>query len=177
MNDPNYPDCKHANSFQMGLEFQDFVCETLAQEGIILQNLSSKKRQLERGENLQGFEIKMDEPCTRTNRLSIEIAEKSRADNALWVNSGIFRIDNTWLYIQGNYDILFIFPKAFLVRLYQTGKYPCEEKPRDRPTIRTFYLPFDQARRYAAKVLDLQIQAPTTLGMAESEPAYAIGGR
>jgi hypothetical protein len=161
MNDPIYPDCKHANPFQMGLEFQDFVCETLAQEGIILQNLASKKRQLERGENLQGFEIKMDARCTDTRRLSIEIAEKSKADNMQWIPSGIYRADNTWLYVQGNYSILFVFAKNWLVRLYESGKFPFDEKPIGHPTIRTFYLPFDIARKWAAKVIDLRAETVT----------------
>ena len=71
-----YPDCPDANSFQSGLEFQDFVCLRLAQEHVILQNTGSKLYQLRIGENLQGFEIKLDRRCTETGRLSIEIAEQ-----------------------------------------------------------------------------------------------------
>lgn len=147
--DTLYPDAKSRTSFQDGLEFQDFVCQQLARQNIILQNTVSKRWQIEVGENLQGFEIKMDSRCTDTGRLSIEIAEKSRADMPAYTPSGIYRNDNTWLYIQGNYEVLYIFPKTFLVRLFETGKYPVVEMP----TIRKFYLPFKEAEKYAAKVL------------------------
>jgi len=144
-----YPDCKDIDSFQSGLEFQDFVCEKLAREGIILQNLSSKKYQFDLGENLQGFEIKLDRRCTDTKRLSIEVAEKTQATNPSWVPSGIYRNDNAWLYIQGNYEVLYIFPTVFLRQLYQRGRFKIEELP----TIKKFYLPFDKADQWCAKKL------------------------
>lgn len=106
------------------------------------------------GENLQGFEIKLDEPCIRTGRLSIEMFEKSRDDISLpWSKSGIQRNDNTWLYIQGNREVLFVFPKNLLTRYYNHNKPQLTEK---RGTIQTFYLPIDWAIRNAAKVIDLR---------------------
>lgn len=150
--DPIYPDAKSRTSFQDGLEFQDFVCSQLAKHAVVLQNLASKRYQIEVGENLQGFEIKYDDWCTRSGRLSIEIAEKSRNDPLLpWTPSGIFRDDNTWLYIQGNYEILFIFAKRFLLNYFETKRPPIEEK---RGTIRTFYISNTVARKHAAKVLE-----------------------
>ena len=82
--DPIYPNAKRPTVFAEGIEFQDFVCKFLAKHHIILQNLASKKYQLAIGENLQGFEIKLDQRCTETGRMSIEIAEKSRADMPSW---------------------------------------------------------------------------------------------
>ena len=146
----NYPDCKDPNSLESGHEFQDFVCDELAKYNIILQNLSSKKYQFNVGENLQGFEIKLDRPCTETNRLSIEVAEKSKASNLIWVESGIYRTDNSWLYIQGNYQILFLFFKNFLQQLHRSGKFDLDEIP----TLKKFYLPFKDARKYAGKVIE-----------------------
>jgi hypothetical protein len=148
-----YPDCKDPDSFQSGLEFQDFVCTELAKHGIILQNLASKKAQFEIGENLQGFEIKLDRRCTETHRLSIEIAEKTRADRTDWTPSGIYRSDNTWLYIQGNYEALFIFSLKVLRQLHATGRFPASEYPVGHPTIRRFFLPFDIAERNCCKVI------------------------
>lgn len=150
--EPVYRDAKSPNTFQAGMEFQDFVCSQLAKEGIILQNLVSKKYQYEIGENLQGFEIKKDDRCTDTNRLSIEMYERTANDPAkLWVPSGIQRSDNTWLYIQGNYKIIFIFSKRFLLRFFEIKKPALDEK---YGTIRTFYLPFEDARKNAAKVIE-----------------------
>jgi hypothetical protein len=149
--DPVYPDAKSKTSFQDGLEFQDFVCTQLALYGIILQNLSSKKYQYEVGENLQGFEIKLDERCTDSGRLSIEVAEKTKDDPERdWTPSGICRNDNSWLYIQGNRQILFVFGKNWLLRYWQE-KHP--QIVENRPTIRTFFLPFNTAKKGAVRVL------------------------
>lgn len=149
--EPSYPNAKSPTSFQDGLEFQDFVCSELAKCGVILQNLSSKKWQYTVGENLQGFEIKKDDPHTRTGRLSIEVAEKSKADDgAPWVSSGIMRDDNTWLYIQGNYEQVYVFPKNWLRRYYIEKSPETFEK---FGTIRTFYLPLAVAEKCAAKVI------------------------
>lgn len=152
--DPKYPNAKSKTSFQDGLEFQDFVCTKLAEHGIILQNLSSRKYQFEVGENLQGFEIKLDGLCSETKRLSIEVAEKTKADpERPWTPSGICREDNSWLYIQGNRDVLFVFGKNWLQRYFSEKNPKIEEK---RGTIRTFYLPFATARVGAVRVMEFE---------------------
>jgi hypothetical protein len=154
MREPSYPDAR-PNTFRDGIEFQDFVCVQLARYGIILQNLASKKYQYDIGENLQGFEIKLDARHMETGRLSIEIAEKTRAANPTWVPSGIYREDNSWLYIQGNYQRIYVFDKGVLKR-YHRQKRPNEyEHPRDHPTVRKFYLPHKTAEAAAAKVICL----------------------
>ena len=149
--DPVYPDAKSDSSFQDGMEYQDFVCERLARHHIILQNIASRKFQFEVGENLQGFEIKLDRRCLDTGRLSIEVAEKTAANNPVWVPSGIMRNDNSWLYIQGNYHIVFVFSKKLLLD-YHRKKRPEIEK--SRGTVQKFYLPLGLARQLAARVFD-----------------------
>jgi len=147
----------HDDSFEVGNCFQDFVCLELAKQNIILQNINSKKFQFTVGENLQGFEIKYDGRCTGdrrttpTNRLSIEIAEKTNAKNINWVPSGIYRNDNSWLYIQGNYMMFWIFNKNLLKVLHKSGRY----KEGDEPTIKKFYLPILEADKYCAKKITL----------------------
>lgn len=148
--DPFYPDAKHADSWQRGVEFQDFVCARLARDNIILQNLQSRHWQYRIGENLQGFEIKLDSRCTETGQLSIEVAEKSRAANALWIPSGIMRDDNSWLYIQGNYEVLFVFAKKTL-RAWHKQKQP--ELHESFGTVQKFYLALKDADRCAARTL------------------------
>jgi len=143
----------HIDSFEIGNEFQDFVCITLAKEGVILQNINSKKFQYETGENLQGFEIKYDARCTgdkgtiATNQLSIEISEKTKATNFNYIDSGIYRCDNSWLYIQGNYMMFWIFAKVILQHLHKSSRYSEHELP----TIKKFYLPISDADKYCAK--------------------------
>lgn len=149
--DPFYPDAKRPTVFREGIEYQDFVCTELAKRHIILQNFSSKKYQFDVGENLQGFEIKLDNLCTQTHRLSIETAERSRKEIPNFTPSGIYRDDNSWLYIHGNYECIFVFAKNFLRALHRSGRYPEHEID----TIRKFYLPWDDARKYAATFIDL----------------------
>lgn len=147
--DISYSDAKSKTAYQDGLEFQDFVTTELAKHGIIVQNYSSRKYQFEIGENRQGIEIKLDNWCSKSKRLSIEVAEKSSATKPEYVPSGIYRKDNTWLYVQGNYDVLFVFSKKLLKLMYESGKYPTNT----RPTIKTFYISFDDSEKYAALVI------------------------
>ena len=152
---PIYPNSKDRHSFESGLDFQDFVATKLHDNlGITITNYSSMKWQFTTGENRQGIEIKLDRTCTNTNRLSIEIAEKSKAINPLFVPSGIYRNDNSWLYIQGTWRIIFVFAKSLLIGLHKSGKYGEHEEP----TIKAFFLPFDDAKKYAAKVLTFDKQ-------------------
>jgi hypothetical protein len=143
----------HDDSLETGNMFQDFVCLQLAKYNIILQNMNSRKYQYDVGENLQGFEIKYDSRCTgdngkrATNRLSIEIAEKTHPNNPYFIKSGIYRNDNSWLYIQGNYMMFWIFPKKILQWLHESGRYKEEELP----TVRKFYMPLSDADKYCVK--------------------------
>lgn len=150
----NYPEenSGHKNSFEIGKEFEDFVCIQLAKDGIILQNINSKKFQFGTGENLQGFEIKCDNVHTRTGRLSIEIAEKTNAMNKNYINSGIYRGDNSWLYIQGNYDLFFIFSITMLKLLHNRKVY--EEK--EMATLKSFYLPHSDCFKFCCKFYDFK---------------------
>lgn len=162
---PNYPreNSGHSDSFENGNEFQDFVCIELAKQGIILQNINSKKYQFNVGENIQGFEIKEDTWCTgynrpyASNRLSIEIAEKSKASNKRYIKSGIYRNDNSWLYIQGNYHCFWIFSVKILRELHRSGRYESKKES----TIKTFYLPVKDANRYCARKFDFRSRGRT----------------
>lgn len=147
---PIYKDAKRPTVFQDGMLFQDYVCKVLAKHHIILQNLCSKSYQFKVGENLQGFEIKLDERCTDTGRMSIEVAEKRHADVLTWTPSGIWRKDNSWLYIQGNRNFIALFAKNWLQR------YHDERKPEisELPTIKKFYLKLDDVKRCAIKYFE-----------------------
>lgn len=96
-----------------GQEYQDFVMDNLANRGMAINNYSSKKYQFKKGENKLGMEIKLDNKYAETGNLFIEVAER-RNKNEDYVDSGIFRKDNSWLYLVGNYNIAFIFFKKHL---------------------------------------------------------------
>lgn len=148
---PQYPNSKDPHSFESGLDFQDFVATKMHDYlGITITNYQSMKWQFSTGENRQGIEIKLDRDCVRTNRLSIEIAEKSKSTNPEYVPSGIYRNDNSWLYIQGTWALFFVFAKSTLRILHSTKRYTEHEEP----TIRAFYLPLETAWKYAAKALE-----------------------
>jgi hypothetical protein len=148
---PNYPDAKSADPFEDGLEFQDFVCEALARHGIILQNFMSRKFQWSKGENIQGWEIKLDQRCTETRRMSIEVAEKSSCEVRFWTRSGIFSPVDPWLYIQGNRELVAIFSTRWL-RRYHDEKNPKIHE--NRPTVQSFFIPIKFVRNHAVKIIE-----------------------
>lgn len=140
-----YPDSKNDNSFADGLEFQDFVVEQFNKWGFYIQLHASKRYQFERGESVQRAEIKLDRRCIETGRLSIEVGERTGTARP-WVTSGIYREDSTAFYIQGCYEVLYMFDKRVLQRYHRIAmKSRYYESPRENPTVRKFYLPFGVA--------------------------------
>jgi hypothetical protein len=142
----------YAEKLQQGLEFQDFVTDILFNELFIpLSTYQSKKYQL-RGENKQGIEIKFDDRYKETGNLYIELSEKSNAMNLNFVDSGINRSDNTWLYIIGDYNILYIFGKTILRGMYSSKKY----KEVNIPTSKGFLISKTDAEKYALKIIKIE---------------------
>lgn len=144
-----YPNSTHVNSLEVGAEFLDFVTVTLQKKGLYLQPFTSRKYQYQIGESLQGWEVKLDGTSASSGRLSIEIAEKTKAANANWCKSGIYRNDNTWMYIQGNYEFFFIFMKKHLIGMHKSGKY---QEAESYGTVKKFYLPISVAEIWGEKV-------------------------
>ncbi|MDD5017166.1 MAG: hypothetical protein PHO15_03590 [Eubacteriales bacterium] len=141
----------YRNKLEQGLSYQDFVVEKLYEIGLPIISYSSKKYQHTVGENKCGFEIKFDDKVKSTGNLYIEIAEKSDPANFKYVDSGIYRNDNTWLYIIGNYEKIFIFPKKYLKTLYGRKKY----KEVQTPTSRGFLIPAEKAEELSIKTITI----------------------
>jgi hypothetical protein len=146
----------HTDSLKVGQEFQDFICDqTLKNFGIPLTIYQSKRYQYNIGESRQGFEVKYDArstgDCTHyenkpTYNVGIEVAEKTKATNYSWAPSGIYRSDNTWMYVVGNYHQAWYFSKKILQKLHQSNRYKtCQTLP----TIQTMLLPIEAADEYA----------------------------
>ena len=136
---------------EKGLEYQDFVMEKLIEElGISLTQYSSKKFQYTVGENKQGIELKFDDRYKKTGNLYIETAEKSNANNTRFISSGIYRNDNTWLYLIGNYEMIFIFSKKYLVYIHKKHLY----KEIEIPTSQGFLLDSEGADKYCLRKID-----------------------
>jgi len=136
---------------EKGLEYQDFVMERLIEElGISLTQYSSKKFQYNVGENKQGIELKFDDRYKKTGNLYIETAEKSNANNTRFISSGIYRNDNTWLYLIGNYEIIFIFSKKYLVYIHEKKIF----REIEIPTSQGFLLDSVGADKYCLRKID-----------------------
>jgi len=141
----------YKEQLQKGLEYQDFVAEKLYSIGLPLFNYSSKKYQVELGENKLGVEIKHDMKFEETGNFWIEISEKSHPDRKEYFKSGINRADNTWLYVIGNYNEIFIFSKQFLLKLHEANRYKIIENK--SKTSCGFLFPREDAEKYAAKII------------------------
>ncbi len=140
-----YPNSKNGRSFEQGIEFQDWCVEKLNRRGFYVQLHASQRYQFERGESVQMVEIKLDNRCTETGRLSIEVGERTSISKP-WVQSGIYRGDNTVFYVQGNWNRLYLFDIKVLRRYHADQlNRQFEESPRDVPTVRKFYLPLSVA--------------------------------
>ena len=139
----------YKEKLKQGLHFQDFVVEELYKIGLPIISYSSKEFQTLIGENKAGIEIKNDTNYTKTNNLYIEIAEKSNANNPVYIPSGIYRNDNTWLYLIGDYKKIFVFGKSLLLQLHKINKY----KQIEIPTSKGYLLPLADAEKYAIRII------------------------
>lgn len=140
------------NKIETGLLYQDFVvdcCWNLL--GLAVVQYASKAYQYRVGESKTGVEIKHDEKFAKTGNLWIEVAEKARPRKGDYVPSGICRNDNTWLYLIGDYNTMFIFAKSFLKGLHKAQKY--QVRPNNTETSMGYLLPVVDGKRYAAQIL------------------------
>ena len=149
-NDPKYPNAKHDDSFQRGLLYQDFVVDALAASGTFIQCYAAKANQYNIGESRQGYEIKLDEEFQKYRHLSIEVTEKTKAGNRTWVPSGIFAEDNAVHYVQGNYNLIYVFLKIDLVNYHNGEKPKVEER---NPTLKSFFLEIPVADKMCRKII------------------------
>lgn len=137
---------------ESGLCFQDFAVDLLLQTiGLAVVQYSSRFYQQTVGESRTGVEIKHDELYVKTGHLWIEVAEKAMPRPGPYAPSGIDRGDNTWLYVIGNYDIVFVFGKVSLRALWASGRYPVIEN--HTKTSQGFRLPDAIAQKTALCIL------------------------
>jgi len=134
----------YKEKLQQGLYFQDYVMELLYENGIPLISYSSKEYQNIIGENKAGIEIKNDMNFRKTGNLYIETAEKSNAENKSFVKSGIYRNDNTWLYLIGDKKTVFVLGKKQLQIAHKKNKY----REVQTATSKGFLLPIADAERF-----------------------------
>lgn len=122
----------YSQKLQEGYEYQDFISDRLRCEGINIGVYSSRKYQLERGESAIGIEVKLDKNFRRTGNLYIEVAEKSNENLKQYTDSGIFREDNAWGYLIGDYQEAFLLSTKQLRAVYKNFNIKRVETPTSR---------------------------------------------
>lgn len=120
---PNYTQY-YAEKLQAGEEYQQFIYDLfLVELRIELTFYTTKLEQYKFGENEQGIEVKFDDRLKGTDNLYIEYAEKSHPDKKEYSPSGINRDDNSWLYVIGDRDDVFIFGKKQLQQIKPSKRH------------------------------------------------------
>ena len=141
---------EYYEKLEEGWKFEDFVTEVLYFNGIIIGLYRGRSMQSRVGESRAGVELKYDMKAAQTGNLYIEISEKTDEDDKEFFPSGIYASGNSWIYIIGNYHILYIFATATLRLLHSQNRY----KEVGIPTSNGFLLPRIDAEKYAAKIID-----------------------
>jgi len=137
--------------------YADFISDVFYDKYFIqLSHFKSKQYQL-KGENKQGIEIKFDNQYEKTGNLYIEVAEKSNAMNLNYYESGIYRKDNTWLYVIGNYKIIYVFSKTILRLIHNWKDTNGDKRYREveTSTSQGYLLPKNIAEIYASLIIIL----------------------
>lgn len=136
---------------EKGQHYQDFVVEQLYKIGLPIISYSSKEFQSLIGENKAGIEIKLDQNFRKTNNFYIEYEEKSNENNLNFIKSGILRNDNTWLYLIGDYETIYIFSKKQLILLLNSDTL----KKVETKTSKGILLPISLSEKYCIKMIDV----------------------
>jgi len=95
-----------------GQYFEQYIYNVLEQLGICIVEPFLTKEEQVLGENSAGVEVKHDRLMKRYGNIYLELEERVTSPN--WIPSGIFRNDNTIIYVIGDYDNFFLFQKGVL---------------------------------------------------------------
>lgn len=104
-----------------GEEYQDFIQHELCKRGMSFCMNTSRKYQMKEGESLGGLEIKYDRLMYKTGNVFIETEAESK-DKTHFIKGGIYKEDNAWLYLIGDYTRAYIFCKNQLRKMWETQK-------------------------------------------------------
>lgn len=142
----------YQSQLETGLQFQDVVTRELYQRGIVIVGYASRRFQRNEGENMLGAEIKRDGNFRETGNLYIEIAEKAHPDNSVYVPSGAFRDDNSWLFVIGDEETVYIFSTKYLRLLTKNRDWRRVETP----TSIGYLCPLADAEKYCLRRIDIE---------------------
>lgn len=140
----------YKNKLEEGLQFQDKVTKELYQRGIVVIGYASQQYQNNCGENMLGAEIKRDGMFRDTGNLYIETAEKANPNNENYIPSGIYRKDNSWLFVIGDEKTIYIFSTKYLQML----ELKFEKKI--KATSKGFLIPLMEADKYCIRKIEIK---------------------
>lgn len=109
-------DFKFSN--EIGSLYQDILARELIKVGIFIQCHTSNLFQKCYGENPQGIECKHDSKISKTGNIYFETSAINRKHTE-FIEGGIEKQDNAWLYVIGNGRECWIFAKCQLKALYR----------------------------------------------------------
>jgi hypothetical protein len=129
---------------EAGLRFQDWVGDRLLTDhGLAITFYCSVINQLGVGESRQGIEVKYDRRFRDTGNLFIEIEHRG-------VPSGVYREDNCWLWVQGDYQGAYVFSRKQLQWLERLAS--CKTITTETGTT-GYLLPLKDAARWSILTL------------------------
>ncbi|MDD2820497.1 MAG: hypothetical protein PHW29_04465 [Flavobacterium sp.] len=111
------------------------------------------KDQYTKGESRAKIEIKFDNKSYGSGNLYIEVAEKKHSNNTSFVDSGIYRKDNSVFYLIGNHQEFFLFPKTLLENIHKNKNTDGLYKSKDvtNGTSKGFLLNIKDVKAYIYK--------------------------
>ena len=135
-----------------GKEYENFVRKVLKEKmNLSVDVYKNIQDQYNIGESEQGFEIKYDKRYKETNNIYIEVAEKTNKNNLNFIDSGIYRNDNSWILLIGNFDVIYFFGINTLRLLYETDRF----KEVKTETSKAFLLYPEDIKKYKLKKIIL----------------------
>jgi hypothetical protein len=117
----------YAVRLEQGQRYEDFVKTFLPTVGMMINVYSSRSYQFQEGESPQGAEVKYDGNFSRTGQLWIEVGEKASPRSGDYATSGILRHAGIWLWIEGDYETIYVLAKKDLVAIYERGTFDLVE--------------------------------------------------
>jgi len=149
-----------------GQEYQDFIADQLWDlRKWRVQNYTSARYQLTKGENSQGLEIKHDTLMKKTGNLYIEISECADPYHPHFP-SGIYA-GHSICYLIGDYERAFLFYTDLLQNIHRRQLYRTISIP--RTTSRGFLLPIKDVRRMGW-IIDEILFPPDDSKLSSKEP-------
>jgi len=137
----------YEKSYASGKEFEKFATFLLLAVYYLPINVfKDAKSQMEIGESKQGFEFKRDLQFYKTGNIFIKTKTRSNPGEP-YRNSGIYKGDNSWVYVIGDFKTIFAFGINFLKLLHKTKRYR-EIIGGRRNTVCGFLIPEKDAIKY-----------------------------